>query len=167
MIACVFMFLGGVNFWQFSAMQLLVVGGMAVLLWSSPYRRARLSSFLNPWEDPFNKGFQLTQSLIAIGRGEFDGVGGTEAVLRKEHDEAVAAVEAASAELAAHESAVAQLSERAERAQQSWFALSALAERVSATVRIASDRAQLLETDSAATASTARATTSSRRSSTP
>ena len=74
-VALGLVFLGGVNFWQFSAMQLLVVGGMAVLLWSSPYRRARLSSFLNPWEDPFNKGFQLTQSLIAIGRGEFDGVG--------------------------------------------------------------------------------------------
>lgn len=74
-VALGLVFLGGVNFWQFSAMQLLVVGGMAVLLWSSPYRRARLSSFLNPWEDPFNKGFQLTQSLIAIGRGEWFGVG--------------------------------------------------------------------------------------------
>lgn len=74
-VALGMVFLGGVNFWQFSAMQLLVVSGMAVLLWSSPYRRARLSSFLNPWEDPFNKGFQLTQSLIAIGRGEMSGVG--------------------------------------------------------------------------------------------
>ncbi|PWV61828.1 putative lipid II flippase FtsW [Plasticicumulans acidivorans] len=74
-VALGMVFLGGVNIWQFSAMQLLVVSGMAVLLWSSPYRRARLSSFLNPWEDPFNKGFQLTQSLIAIGRGEMFGVG--------------------------------------------------------------------------------------------
>ncbi len=97
---------------------------------------------------------RLAADDLVTRQAEFDGVGGTEAALRKEHDEAVAAVEAASAELAAHESAVAQLSERAERAQQSWFALSALAERVSATVRIASDRAQLLETDSAASAST-------------
>ena len=50
-------------------------------------------------------------------------------------------------ELTAHETAVGTLSDRAEKAQQSWFALSALAERVSATVRIASDRAQLLETE--------------------
>jgi cell division protein FtsW len=35
----------------------------------------RLTAFLNPWEDPFNSGFQLTQSLMAIGRGEWFGVG--------------------------------------------------------------------------------------------
>jgi cell division protein FtsW len=42
---------------------------------SSPYRMERLTTFLNPWADPFNSGFQLTQSLIAIGRGEWLGVG--------------------------------------------------------------------------------------------
>lgn len=42
---------------------------------AAPYRVARLKSFLNPWEDPFNDGFQLTQALIAIGRGEWFGVG--------------------------------------------------------------------------------------------
>ena len=47
----------------------------------------------------------------------------------------------------AHESAVAGLSERAEAAQQTWFRLSALAERVSATVRIASERAQHLDAE--------------------
>ena len=46
--------------------------GVAV---AAPYRVARLKSFLNPWEDPFNDGFQLTQALIAIGRGEWFGVG--------------------------------------------------------------------------------------------
>ena len=41
----------------------------------SPYRLKRLLVFLHPWEDPFNSGFQLTQSLIAIGRGSWFGVG--------------------------------------------------------------------------------------------
>ncbi|ODS63107.1 MAG: cell division protein FtsW [Arenimonas sp. SCN 70-307] len=49
-----------------------VLVGVAV---AAPYRVARLKSFLNPWEDPFNDGFQLTQALIAIGRGEWFGVG--------------------------------------------------------------------------------------------
>ncbi len=53
---------------------------MAVLLWSSPLRRARLISFLDPWADWQNSGYQLTQSLIAIGRGELFGVGLGESV---------------------------------------------------------------------------------------
>lgn len=47
----------------------------AALVITSPYRFARLMSFLHPWEDPFNSGFQLTQSLIAIGSGAWTGVG--------------------------------------------------------------------------------------------
>jgi chromosome segregation protein len=78
---------------------------------------------------------------------ELDGVGGTEAMLRKDHDEAVARLGGATDELTAHETAVATLSDRAERAQQMWFRLSALAERVSATVRIARERTQLLEAE--------------------
>ena len=42
---------------------------------TSAYRLKRLTAFLDPWADPFNSGFQLTQSLIAIGRGELFGVG--------------------------------------------------------------------------------------------
>jgi len=42
---------------------------------SSSYRMRRLTAFLDPWADPFNSGFQLTQSLIAIGRGQWFGVG--------------------------------------------------------------------------------------------
>jgi cell division protein FtsW len=55
----------------------LVVGaaGMATLAVTSAYRLRRLTAFRNPWEDPFNSGFQLVQSLIAIGRGEWFGVG--------------------------------------------------------------------------------------------
>ena len=49
------------------------LGAMAVML--APYRMRRLMTFLDPWADPFNSGFQLTQSLIAIGRGEWFGVG--------------------------------------------------------------------------------------------
>jgi cell division protein FtsW len=48
---------------------------MAALAISSPYRLNRLTGFLDPWSDPYDSGFQLTQSLIAIGRGEWHGVG--------------------------------------------------------------------------------------------
>lgn len=48
------------------------LGTLAVV---SPYRLRRLTGFLDPWGDPFNSGFQLVQSLIAIGRGEWFGVG--------------------------------------------------------------------------------------------
>ncbi len=68
-------FLGGVRFGQFF---LFVVGTlciMALLAVSSPYRLARITSFIDPWADPFNSGFQLTQSLIAIGSGGWFGTG--------------------------------------------------------------------------------------------
>jgi cell division protein FtsW len=48
---------------------------LAALAMGSAYRLKRLTGFLHPWEDPFNSGFQLTQSLIAIGRGSWFGVG--------------------------------------------------------------------------------------------
>ena len=92
---------------------------------------------------------RLAADDLVTRQAEFNGVGGTEAMLRKEHDEAAESLSAATAQLTANESAVATLSEQAERAQQTWFALSTLAERVNATVRIASDRAQLLEGDRA------------------
>jgi cell division protein FtsW len=56
------------------------VAAMALLVMLVPYRMARVTSFLDPWADPFNSGFQLTQSLIAIGRGEWFGVGLGESV---------------------------------------------------------------------------------------
>src|SRR5258708_23526939 len=49
--------------------------GVAVLALASAYRLKRLTGFLHPWDDPFNGGFQLTQSLIAIGRRSIFGVG--------------------------------------------------------------------------------------------
>jgi cell division protein FtsW len=53
----------------------VVLGVLAVIAVSAPYRLARLTSFLNPWERPFDTGYQLTQSLIAFGRGGWFGVG--------------------------------------------------------------------------------------------
>ncbi len=68
-------FMAGVRLVQFGGV--LGVGALllASLAVSSPYRMQRLTTFLDPWADPFNSGFQLTQSLIAIGRGEWFGVG--------------------------------------------------------------------------------------------
>ncbi len=75
MTALGMVFLAGVNLWQFGMLQAGTAAAMAVLILSSPYRRERLLSFVNPWDDPFGGGFQLVQSLIAIGRGELLGVG--------------------------------------------------------------------------------------------
>ena len=80
-------------------------------------------------------------------RTEFAGADDIETTLRREHDDAAARLAQASAQLAADEAAVASLSERTDAAQQTWFRLSALAERVGATVRIANERAQYLDTE--------------------
>lgn len=69
------MFLGGVRFWQFLVLVLLMTLALAALAVSSPYRMERITGFMDPWADPFNSGFQLTQALIAFGRGEWFGVG--------------------------------------------------------------------------------------------
>ncbi len=69
------MFLAGVGFGQFLVLFLGAVVALAVMALSSPYRLERLTTFINPWSDPFNSGFQLTQALIAFGRGEWLGVG--------------------------------------------------------------------------------------------
>ncbi|HSH30817.1 MAG TPA: putative lipid II flippase FtsW [Thiohalobacter sp.] len=73
--ALTMMFLAGVRLWQFGALVALAGGAFALLAVSSPYRMARLTAFLDPFADPFDSGYQLTQSLIAIGRGEWFGVG--------------------------------------------------------------------------------------------
>ena len=81
---------------------------------------------------------------------ERDAILEAEATMRREHDDAAARLAVASEELAAHEEALVALSQRAESVQQTWFRLSALAERVGATVRIASERAQHLDVEPAA-----------------
>jgi cell division protein FtsW len=68
-------FLAGVRLWQYGVLASLVAMILAALAFSSPYRVQRLTTFLDPWADPFASGFQLTQALIAIGRGEWFGVG--------------------------------------------------------------------------------------------
>jgi cell division protein FtsW len=68
-------FIYGVRLWIFAGMVAIAASGLALLAISSPYRMERLTAFLNPWADPFNSGFQLTQALIAFGRGEWFGVG--------------------------------------------------------------------------------------------
>lgn len=55
---------------------------LAIAATSESYRMKRLTSFMDPWKDPFNDGFQLTQSLMAIGRGEWSGVGLGSSVLK-------------------------------------------------------------------------------------
>jgi len=69
------LFLGGVPFWSFVGWAGFVVVSMGVVVMAAPYRVERLLTFLNPWADPFGSGFQLTQALIAIGSGEWFGVG--------------------------------------------------------------------------------------------
>lgn len=69
------MFLGGVRFGHFFLFVLGTLSIMSLLALASPYRLARITSFLDPWADPFNSGFQLTQSLIAIGGGGLQGTG--------------------------------------------------------------------------------------------
>ena len=69
------LFLGGTNLRQY--MLVVVIVG-ALLYWmaeSAPYRVARLTTFMDPWSEQFDAGYQLTQSLIAFGRGEWFGVG--------------------------------------------------------------------------------------------
>jgi len=69
------LFLGGVRIRQFVLLSGLMLLALSILAISSPYRVMRLTSFLNPWADQFNTGYQLTQALIAFGRGEWFGVG--------------------------------------------------------------------------------------------
>ncbi|HET7175315.1 MAG TPA: putative lipid II flippase FtsW [Gammaproteobacteria bacterium] len=78
--AMAMLFLGGARLKDFALSA--GVGGLAALalVFSSPYRLARLTGFLNPWQDPFDSGFQLTNSLIAIGQGQVFGVGLGESV---------------------------------------------------------------------------------------
>lgn len=74
------LFLSGVRIRYFCLIMLIAVCALAALTYLSPYRMQRLTSFLNPWEHQFGSGYQLTQSLIAFGRGGLTGVGLGESV---------------------------------------------------------------------------------------
>jgi cell division protein FtsW len=69
------LFLAGARLRYVFAITVVAAGGFALLAVSSSYRLRRLTTFIDPWSDPYNGGFQLTQSLIAIGRGGWLGVG--------------------------------------------------------------------------------------------
>lgn len=74
-IAVGMMFLAGVKISRFLTLLLLVGGTFITLIITAPYRLERLTAFLNPWATQFKGGYQLTQSLIAFGRGGIFGVG--------------------------------------------------------------------------------------------
>ena len=69
------LFLGGMNGKWFAGLVGLAAAGFAVLVVSSPYRIQRIFGFMDPWADAFGRGYQLSHSLIAFGRGEWFGVG--------------------------------------------------------------------------------------------
>lgn len=69
------LFLGGAPLWQFAVLLSLAIAALMALIWVSPYRLERVTSFLNPWEHAQDSGYQLSQALIAFGRGEWTGVG--------------------------------------------------------------------------------------------
>ncbi|BCK23680.1 cell division protein FtsW [Vibrio cholerae] len=69
------LFIAGAKLSQFLALMVAGVLAVVALIVAEPYRVRRVTSFLDPWEDPFGSGYQLTQSLMAFGRGEWFGQG--------------------------------------------------------------------------------------------
>jgi cell division protein FtsW len=74
------LFLAGVRLWPFAVLFCGVAASLTTLAITSPYRLLRLTTFLNPWATQYDTGYQLTQSLIAFGRGSWTGVGLGESV---------------------------------------------------------------------------------------
>jgi cell division protein FtsW len=75
MIAFSILFLGGMNGRHFAALLGMLAVGFTLLVLFSPYRLQRIFGFMDPWSDPYGKGYQLSHALIAFGRGEWLGVG--------------------------------------------------------------------------------------------
>jgi cell division protein FtsW len=74
-IAFGILFVGGLDWRLFLGLAVLLPIALAAILIAAPYRVQRLTNFLDPWSDPLHKGYQLSHSLIAFGRGEWFGVG--------------------------------------------------------------------------------------------
>jgi len=69
------LFFAGAKLWQCALLMCAGVAALTSLVWFTPYRMQRLVTFLDPWADQFDSGYQLIQSLIAFGRGQFSGLG--------------------------------------------------------------------------------------------
>ncbi len=69
------LFLAGIPWKWVGGLAVIGAAGVAALVFTQPYRMARLTSFMDPWQHQFDSGYQLVQSLIAFGRGEVSGVG--------------------------------------------------------------------------------------------
>jgi cell division protein FtsW len=69
------LFLAGAKLWQFFGLVFTGVLAVVALILFEPYRVKRVTAFLDPWADPFGSGYQLTQSLMAYGRGSWFGQG--------------------------------------------------------------------------------------------
>lgn len=74
-IALCTLWLGGFNLKVFGGLVFALPLAFAALILSSPYRMQRVIGFMDPWSDPYGKGYQLSHALIAFGRGEWFGVG--------------------------------------------------------------------------------------------
>jgi cell division protein FtsW len=74
-IAMGILFLGGMNWRLFAGLIVMLVVGFVLLILTSPYRMQRIAGFMDPWADPYGRGYQLSHALIAFGRGEWFGVG--------------------------------------------------------------------------------------------
>ncbi len=69
------LFVGGLSIWYLGSLIAMVIPVFGYLIVSKPYRMRRLMAFFDPWSDPKNVGYQIIQSLIALGSGGFLGVG--------------------------------------------------------------------------------------------
>jgi cell division protein FtsW len=74
-VTLLMLFLGGARLLWLTLLAAVAAGGITLLILTMAYRLKRVTSFMDPWADALGSGFQLTQSLIAVGRGEWFGVG--------------------------------------------------------------------------------------------
>jgi len=74
-VAMGILFLGGMNWRLFAGLIVMLLAGFVLLILTSPYRMQRIAGFMDPWSDPYGRGYQLSHALIAFGRGEWFGVG--------------------------------------------------------------------------------------------
>jgi cell division protein FtsW len=74
-IAMGILFLGGLNWRVFAGLVVVLMIGFALLIFTSEYRMQRILGFMDPFADPYGKGYQLSHALIAFGRGEWFGLG--------------------------------------------------------------------------------------------